>query len=339
LKTNNKNGKVRAQDIADMLDISLSTVSRALSNHPRISKETKERVKQVATRLGYYTGMPELMNPEKTDSVVILVPSIESKIYRDIVRGVTASMQDGNYQAFVYDTDFNLEKIDTFLKTYKKYGISGIIHVICKRNLPAGLHNIIIKDRLPAVTIFETDDNSGLSSVLPDMFQGASKIITYLKSLNIKSLALLLDNLQQYEDNQILSSFETAMEMSEMDKKGLSVFYELQSGMKEIGELLSSDKRPQVIMVKDILKALEIINISEKSGIKIPEDLIVIAIDSQLKDSALTSNISLLKIPSYEMGYEAGEILLYQMRHPDAERKTAVVPVNFILKGSAIRMK
>ena len=94
MKTNNKNEKVRAQDIAKILKVSASTVSRALNDHPRISKETKERVKQVASRLGYFTGIPELMNLEKAEAVVVMVPSIDSNLYREVVSSEGKKLSD-----------------------------------------------------------------------------------------------------------------------------------------------------------------------------------------------------------------------------------------------------
>lgn len=334
MKADNKNNKVRAQDIAKVLKVSASTVSRALNDHPRISKETKDRVKQVASRLGYFTGIPEIMKPEKSEAVVVLVPSLENKLYREVVSGVTDSLRDNNFQTFIVDTQGDDENYHSFFKTYKKYGISGIIHLVCKRNIPDGFYYIPIKDTLPLITVFEPDMDTGLSSVVPDMFQGIHKIVEYLKSLRINRIGLMLESEEKPEDSQIVTAFGDAMEMSGLDKMFLSVLYNGSEDSEEIEHLLSRKKRPQVILTKGTLKAMKVIDISEKLGLKIPDDMLLITVGSE----TTMSNLSLLKIPTYDMGYEAGKMLIYQINNPGAERKTEVKPVNFILKGSAIRI-
>jgi LacI family transcriptional regulator len=338
LKTNNKNEKVRAQDIAKILKVSASTVSRALNDHPRISKETRERVKQVAARLGYFTGMPELMNPEKAEAVVVLVPSIDSQLYREVVSGVTDSLRENNFQTFILDTQGEDDNIHSFFQTYKKYGISGIIHLVCKRSIPDDFYSVPVKDTLPVVTIFEPDTDTGFSSVLPDMFQGTHKIVNYLKSLKLNKIALILEDEDKPEDSLIISAFEAAFDMSGTDKMALSVLYNKKGAGIVTEQLWNMKEQPQVIIAKGTPAAMEVMRISANLGLKIPDDLLLIAIDTDTQIAGSKNNLSLLKIPAYQMGYEAGKMLVYQIDNPDAERKTEVKPVNFILKGSAIRM-
>ena len=338
MKTNNKKEKVRAQDIAKVLKVSASTVSRALNDHPRISKETKERVKQVASRLGYFNGIPELMNPEKAEAVVVMVPSIDSNLYREVVSGITDSLRENNFQTFIVDTKGDSDSIHSFFRTYKKYGISGIIHIICKRSIPDDFYSVPVKDTLPVITVFEPDTDTGFGSVLPDMFQGTHKIVNYLKSLKLNKIALILENEDKPEDSNIVSAFEAAIEMSGSNRISLSVFYCGREVGKGVEQLFNGEKQPQVIITKGTLAAMEVMRISGNTGLKIPDDLLLIAIDSDTQIAGLKNNLSLLKIPAYEMGYEAGRMLIYQINNPEAERKTEVKPVSFILKGSAIRM-
>jgi len=339
LKTGRK--KVGVQDIAKVLKISASSVSRALNDHPRISKETKEKVKQVATRLGYHQGMPELMNPDKAEAVVVLVPSLECNLYREVVLGVSDYLHKNNFQTFLVNTQNDEHRVNAFFESYRKFGISGIVHLICKREIPGDFYAIPIKDAMPLVTVFEPDTNSGISAVLPDMFQGVFKIIKYLKSLGVARIALLLEDRNKPEDYQIVSAFETALEMLEIDRNNLIIFHTKVPGgkpVKDVGYLIKETEKPLAILVKGERATLEVINICERQGLKAPDDFLLISIDTDTSISGLTPNLSLLKLPGYEMGNKAAKMLMDQIKHPGAERKTAVVPVNFILKGSAIRI-
>ena len=334
--------KVRVQDIAKALNISASTVSRALNDHPRISKETKDKVKLAASRLGFQTGLPQLMNPEKAEAVVVLMPSLESNLYREILSGASDYLHEHAFQTFVIDTRGDEEHAHAFFQSYKKYGISGIIHLISNRNMPDDYYALPLKDGLPLVTVCEPESNTGISTVLPDLFQGFFKIAQYLKSLGIKRIALLLEDESKPEDFQIVSSFESAMETLEMDKNSLSVFWfgdERAWPEKSIEALLEGKESPQAVLVKGAHTAIEVMNIAEGLGLHIPDDLLLIAMGVESGVPGFASNLSLLKIPAYEMGYAAAEMMLQQIQHPQSGRNTEVKPVQFILKGSAIRMK
>jgi len=178
---------------------------------------------------------------------------------------------------------------------------------------------------------------------LPDVYQGIYKIIEYFQSVGVHRIALILENKEAPGDHQIAVSFEEVLETLGMEKTDSTVLYagnEEGQVVKEAEKLLKEKNAPQALLVKDMLPAVDIMSLSEKYGIKVPDDLLFVRIGTDLHSSSLAgNNISLLKIPGYEMGYEAAELLMYHLKNPDAGRKTSILPVHFILKGSAIRLK
>jgi LacI family transcriptional regulator len=327
--------KVRVQDIAKILKISASTVSRALNDHPRISKETKEKVRQVATRLGYYV-VQEQTDPEKTEAVTVMIPSLDCNLYHEVAAGAKDFLSENNYQTFIIDTDGDEEQVRSFFKTSSKYGISGIIHLVSDKNIPEDFYDLPKNNAFPVVTVFEPETAAGVSSVMPDMFQGVDKIMTHLRSLGTTKTGLLLENKNKPEDALTVQAFEAIME----HPGSLNIRYAARDRQKiehEVNALLSD--QVHVIIVKSVFSTLEVMHMAQRKGVKIPDDLLLIAMDTDTTFSGLSTNFSLLKFPAYEMGYEAGRILLEQIENPETVSRTSIIPVSFILKGSAIRMK
>ena len=342
MKAGKKKDKVGVQDIARVLKISASTVSRALNDHPRISKETKEKVKRVASRLGYNPGLPELMHPEKSEAIAVLVPSLENNLYREIIWGIEDYLDEQNHQTFVINTQSDEQKTEAFFKNHRKYGISGIIHLVSDRKIAAGFYKEITAEALPVVTVCEPDTETGLSSVLPDMYQGFYKIAGYLKSLGIHRISMVMEDDNYPEDHQMVSTFKSTLEAHSMHDSELSVHYFRQgtNGFTSgIEQLLKQKNPPEAMLVKNSLSALEVVSFAARTNINIPGKLLLIAIGSDYNAERLLSNISLLKIPGYQMGKEAAALLFKQLVNPEAETRTSVLPVNFILKGTAIRIK
>ena len=338
----NKKEKVGIQDIAEVLNISASTVSRALNNHPRISKKTKDKVRQVARRLGYYHAEPEPVSPEKAEVVVVLAPTLEYAFYREIIAGVRDYLRKKDYFVFVLDARSSDDFVVSFFKSYKKYGVSGMIHILCNKKVPSDFYSIPLNDILPVVSVFEPEEETGVSAVLPDMFQGIYKSVSYLHSLDATRVALLLENRNKPEDDQIISSFESSFESLGISTDKICTYF-LSGENDGISNVLKSvfrrNNRPDVIFVKNVTSAYEVENEAERQGIKIPDDLFLVTIDTESGTKSLTNNMSLLKLPGYEMGQKAASILLDQIENPGTDKKTAIVPVNFILKGSAMRIE
>jgi len=341
LKAGDKKEKIGVQDIAKVLKISASTVSRALNDHPRISKATKERVKQAAARLGYNPAVPELMNPEKTELVAVLIPSLESNFYRAIIDGIDKYLSEHNFQLFVFNTHGDNNKTESFFKNYRKFGISGIIYVVSDRNIAADIFSKVKSDALPVVTICEPEEDTGLSAVLPDIFAGVDKMVNYLKSINVKRVSLVLEDKNKPEDFNLTSVFGVVLEENEHKIELVSTLYFSRTDdrfAKEAERLLLDKNRPEAIVVKDAMAAAEVALLAEKTGVRIPDEMLLIGFGTNYKIDGFTSTLSMLKLPGYQMGYEAAELMFKQLTNPDTEKQSAILPVSFILKGSAIRL-
>ena len=87
-KTEKKKTNITVQDIAESINISASTVSRALNNHPKISQPTKEKVWKAAKKLGYQPNIPAYMNLDDTKTICFIVPEIKNTFYLDVINSI-----------------------------------------------------------------------------------------------------------------------------------------------------------------------------------------------------------------------------------------------------------
>ena len=334
--------KVRVEDIARVLNISPSSVSRALNDHPRISRKTKEKVKQTALKLGYLPGLPELMNPVKSEAVAVIVPSLKNNDYIEVLSGITDYFKESEYIPLIINTDGNRETVSSIAGSYRKYGICGVIEIVEDRNINIDYYTLLQKNSVPVITVFRPENDEKTDSVLPDVYQGVQKTVEHFKSLNVKRMTMILKSPDIPIDAQLAESFREVTESLDVDINGSSViFTKEQNGT--IGQLvkniITKKPVPQAVMIKDMTAATEFAGYAGKYGLKIPDDLLLVAIGTELPASFLSGNISLLRIPYYKTGYASAEMLLYKLKNPHAERKVSILPVDLVLKSSAIRLK
>ncbi len=342
LKEEINKDKIGLTHIARELNVSVSTVSRALNNHPRISRKTKEKVRQAAARLGYFPGIPELMAPEKTDAVAVLAPSIDSCVNRRIINGITDVMEENGYQVMVVNMQGDDARESAFFKTFQKYGISGIIHINANRLLPENFYSNIQKNAIPLVALFDSENNLKVSRIIPDMYQGVSRIVSYRKTNNVSNVTLVMENKNDPMDSQLLSSFKMVFDNFEISEKNLqTLFWEKNPVQlsKDLDVLIENRKTACALIVKGMDVAMEVSMIARKKGLSVPDDFMLIAVGSDCSLHHLTAGISFLKLPAAEMGKEAAKLLLSQLSGKEPSNNTIVLPVDFILKQSAIRIK
>ena len=337
LKEEINKDKIGLTHIARELNVSVSTVSRALNNHPRISKRTKERVRRAATKLGYFPGIPELMTPDKTNAVAIVVPSIESCVNRKIIDGVTDEIEKEGYRAIIVNLNGDETQESAFFKTFRKYGISGIVHVNSNRLLPAGFYAAVQKDNIPLVTLFDTESDLNTCRVVPDLFKGVSRIVNHLKANNTFKITMLLKDENNPVDNNLVSTFEMVFDNLGLNLNDLTVIYSGEAD-RQIETLLQNTGQDMAFVVKDMTSTLEFYTFAQKKGMAIPDDLMLIGVGSDCSLQNLTSGISTLKIPAFKMGVEAAKLLFSQINGEETLNRTVVIPADFILKQSAIRI-
>lgn len=333
--------KIGLTHIARELNVSVSTVSRALNDNPRISKRTKENVRRVATKLGYFPGIPELMTPEKTNAVAVVVPTLEFCVNRKIVEGVTFEIEKEGYHTVVVNLHGDEAQESAFFNTFRKYGISGIVHINSNRLLPAGFYSAVQKNDIPLVTLFDVENDLNSSQVVPDMFKGVNRIVSHLKANDVNKITLVLDNINNPIDNHLVTTFEMVFDDLDISTDNLQVVFgeaDAKHWIKQMEILLDSSKSPQIIVVKGMEATLELYMIAQKIGASVPRDIMIIGVGSDCSLRNLTSGISMLKIPAFEMGQEAAKLLLLQLNGEELLKSTIITSADFILKQSAIQI-
>ena len=99
------NKKATIHDIAKELDLAASTVSRALNNHPRISKETKRAVNRVAKALNYQPhGLAAALRNGKSNVIGVIIPTADRSFFGSIVRGIEEGLRKEGYQIMICQT-------------------------------------------------------------------------------------------------------------------------------------------------------------------------------------------------------------------------------------------
>jgi DNA-binding LacI/PurR family transcriptional regulator len=119
---------VTLKQIAQELNVSVMTVSRALNNHPNVDKKTREKVLQVAKRLGYIPNfIAKSLVKKKTYTIGVVVPEITYSFFPEAIRGIEEIASSHGYQLILAYSAENAQKERSALITLASKRVDGIL--------------------------------------------------------------------------------------------------------------------------------------------------------------------------------------------------------------------
>jgi len=342
LTKNIKKGKIGIGQIAEILNVSKSTVSRALNNHPKISRETKDKVKQAAIKLGYTPNIPDLMTPDQAKVIVLIVPEIENSYFREIVNGVHSFYAQQEYEVLVSIVNNSVDQVKSILKLSKKLSVSGIILFVFDKALP--IEEIIGTNEKtpPFVFIHQGDNDVVAGKVIPDIFQGVIKATRHLVNNGRSRIALLLGTPGFTICHEMLNGYKAALQETDslFSEELIKYGNAKPTGIKEnLNELFSYADFPDAIITQSPIVAFQTIKFLKDRNLKVPEDVMIVCLGSELYSPLISPGIASIQLKGSEIGVDAARLLLEQIDNPEKPPETIIKPVNFIIKGSAIRVR
>ena len=184
---------VTLQDVAREADVAVSTVSRALSNPDRVSRQMRERVQEVARRLGYTS----VRTPVRDSLLALLVSGIANPYNVTLIRGVEAQTRAVGASLIVGDIADGPEVELALVERLRARGVDGI--VLASSVLPeAELRSV---GRQAEVVLFNREV-AGLPSVVADSRDGSRQIVEHLAALGHRSIAYLAGPSALWTDNE-----------------------------------------------------------------------------------------------------------------------------------------
>ena len=188
------NGRtVTLQDVAREADVAVSTVSRALSNPDRVSRPMRERIQEVARRLGYTSARI----PVRDSLLALMVSGIANPYNAALVRGVESQARAAGASLVVGDIADGPEVELAYLERLRDRGVDGI--VLASSRLPEA--ELISGARGSDVVLFNREVE-GLPSVVTDSRDGSRQIVEHLAALGHRSIAYLAGPQAMWTDNE-----------------------------------------------------------------------------------------------------------------------------------------
>jgi len=336
--------EARIVDIARKLGLATSTVSRALNNHPRISKKTKQAVKLEAKAFNYQPHrLAAALRNGKSNVIGVIIPTIDRNFFGSIVRAIEDELRKEGYQIMICQTydDPSLEAatVDVLLNLR----VDGIIATLSKRTTNFDHFRKAKQKGTPIVLFDRANDELDFSHVIIDDFIGAFRAVDHLIHQGCKRIAHFTNvhKINIYKER--LRGYRDALE-----KNGIAFLPELviesdmqlEDGRLSMQTLINGNVLPDAVFSSSDLAAMGALQILKENNIRVPEEVAIVGFANEPFTSFSDPPISSVDQHCQRMGNTASEIFLEEIKRNSMEkfipRKVVFTP-ELIIRRSSLR--
>jgi LacI family transcriptional regulator len=183
------------KDIAKAVGVNISTVSRALKDHPDIGLELTEKIKLTAKTLHYHPNMMAVqLRQQKSNLIGLIIPETYMFFFPSVIKGITDVVQSFGYRLMVLQSNENLQQEIENVKICYEAGVDGLLMSLSKQTKELSHLTELKEEEIPVVLIDKVLDNSGFDEVLIDDLNATQNCTDYLIKNGCKNILGVFGN-------------------------------------------------------------------------------------------------------------------------------------------------
>lgn len=339
----NKKRNVTLKELANGLNLSISTISRALSDHPDISETTKEEVKKLAKQLNYVPNLfARGFRSQKTNILGVIVPNISHLFTSTMLKGILQEAEIEGYRVIISESKNNEVKQAEMLQTMTQIGVDGILMSLAKKTY--SLDNLLqILNRIPLVLFDKVSDKIPCTQIVIDEEEAAFHAVEHLINLGRKRIAIIKETENSFNSEKRYAGYLRALKENELEIDEKIILstedISLRNGMRLTNILLSIKKRPDAIFAITDNAAIGVIKALHKFKVKIPEEIAVVGFSNSLYSTIIQPELTTVDQPGDKIGRTAVKYLIREIDDPvnDVLTKTVEIKTNLIVRDSTLK--
>jgi DNA-binding LacI/PurR family transcriptional regulator len=303
------------KEIAKQLNISPSSVSRALHNHPSIGLRTKMQVQKLAEELNYEPNKIAIFfKQRRTYTIGVILPNLKEEFFSNAISGVEDVAVKNKYNVFIGQSHDDVEREKQIVKAMKDQHVDGIIVSLTKYTKDyehfTDLKNydipLVFFDRVPAL--------NNVNKVYYDMVEGTKQALEYLIAKGHRRIGIINgpDEMKSSKERteaykQVMIKQRLKIDMSLVVSTNLTS----ESTKAALNELLSSKPRPTAILAINDYVALDAMQHAKKLKLKINKDICFVSYANlPITSFLLNPPMASVEQHAYVQGTKAAEILM-----------------------------
>lgn len=292
---------VSLKDVAKKAGVSEATASLALNGRSGVSSSTKEKVLDIARKLGYVgSENAKTLGRKKTGLIGVMVPNISNLIYAKFVRQIEHSLREMGYKMILVTTESNVKYEKEMIERFVSFKVEGVlIYPSIKENENPSYINILKKNSIPMVFIGNYYPGFDYPHVMSDIYQGIREAVDYLFITGCRNIYYV----GAYK-SLISNQLKVKAIKDYLNEQGYDFpddhYLEIEQVRYEnayiiMDELISRGKVVDAVISADTYTSLAVYNVLRKHNLRVPEDVSIISFDNLIYPDICVTRLSYIE--------------------------------------------
>ena len=330
------------KEIAKRLNVSVSTVSRALHDHPGIGLRTKTRVQELARELDYQPNQAAIFfKQRRTFTIGVVLPNLKEEFFSEAINGIEEVASQHKYSVLISQSRDNTEREKQILTTMRNNRVDGIIASLGANTTSYDHFKVLKKYGIPVVFFDRVPSLPEFNKVYANMNSGTREAIEFLIEKGHRRIGVLngpekmrstQERIETYK--QVLIKKRLKIDLGLVTSTDLSR-EDTHQGMQR---LLAQRPRPTAILVINDYIALDAMQYARSQKLKIGKDICFVSYANLPITSYLeTPPMASVEQYPFQQGTTAAEILIRLLNKPEnAKSNESETFQNVVINGQLI---
>ena len=339
-----KNSRTTLKDLGKELNLSPSTISRALANHPAISETTKKIVRKKAEELGFIpNSIASSFRKKKSQSLGIIVPRIDIHFHSLVISGIEEHAYKTGYNVTIFQSKDSLQREKEITKTLQNKMVEGVIVCLAFETHQYDHFKKFSKLGVPLVFYDRVPTNFDTNKIVINDFESAFIATEHLIKSGCKRIAHIAGNQSTPIFKARLEGYKRALNKYHLAIDEDLIIYNkdlsYEEGVQCAEKFLKSSFIPDGIFCANDYTAVSVIQVFRKAGIKIPKDTAVVGFSNYPISRVIEPHLTTINDRAFQMGTEAAKLLirLIEDEKEAIKSETISLKTELIVRESSIR--
>lgn len=324
---------VTIKDVAKRANVSPSTVSRVISDSPRISEQTKRNVKRVMDEMGYHLNYnARVLAQQKTRTIGVVMKksssdSLHDPFFPEVLRAISAYCNKEDYSIMLTTGESEEEIFEDVVKMVRGKRVDGMIVTYSKRNdkvIP-----YLKESNLPFVLVGSPEETTEeIIYVDNDNLKAAKHATNHLIDLGHERIGYIGGDLDYQVSTARFKGYQDALLKNKLPL--IEIYMENPKTKAEVEQIvlrfMKLIKPPTALVVTDDLVALKVLQVCRREAIEVPEELSIISFNNSLIAQVSSPALTSVDTQVFQLGNEATKCLIEEINEPSAYKKSIIIP-------------
>lgn len=317
--------RVTIYDVAKEARVSLATVSRVMNGSDAVKSQTKEKVEEAISKLGYRpNAIAQGLALRRTTTIGLIFPEASINYTAQLINGLCDVAKIYSYNISLHTVSEGITNIQEVIDGVIKSRVDGVV-IFSNKNLDDST-KLLADYQIPLVVVGNRLSSTDVCSVYIDYAKAVEDVCDEYIEKGIKDIIVLEDRRNNNITNEAILGAKTAFSKNELEFNNyLEYSNDERSTYKYLRSWFKNHRDTKLMIVSRDSQALAVLNAARENNINIPEDMELICLNDTKYNSMVRPQVSSFVVPSYDLGAVAMRVMTKMLKDEVVEEKQKVL--------------